>query len=65
MICTWSNIPASIAARPLHRAKETGNDSQAPLTAYLTERYLYRLTASTLRDPFLLALRAAPSTERA
>lgn len=48
------NLAASVAARLLRRAKETGDDYQALLTSYCLERFLYRLGASTLRDRFVL-----------
>ena len=49
-----SNLSASIAARLLNRAKHTGDDYQTLFTAYLFERFLYRLGASSVRDRFVL-----------
>jgi len=49
-----NNLPASVAARLLDRAKLTGDDYQVLLTSYCLERFLYRLGESSLRDRFLL-----------
>lgn len=49
-----SNLPASVAARLLNRAKQTGDDYQTLFTAYGFERFLYRLDASSVRDRFVL-----------
>ena len=49
-----SNLAASVAARLLNRAKQTGDDYQTLLTSYCLERFLYRLGASSLRDRFVL-----------
>ncbi len=49
-----ANLPASIAARLLNRAKRTGDDYQNLFTRYFFERFLYRLGASDLRDRFVL-----------
>jgi len=49
-----SNLPASVAARLLNRAKQTGDDYQILLTGYCFERFLYRLGASSVRDRFVL-----------
>ncbi len=48
------NLGASVAARLLNRARETGEDYQVVLTKYCLERFLYRLGASQLRDRFVL-----------
>ena len=48
------NLPASVAARLLNRAKQTGDDYQALLTGYCFERFLYRLGTSDVRDRFVL-----------
>lgn len=48
------NLPASVAARLLHRAKQTGDTYQALLTSFCFERFLYRLGESTARDRFVL-----------
>jgi hypothetical protein len=49
-----ANIAASVAARLLNRAKQTGDDYQTVLAAYCFERFLYRLGASSVRDRFAL-----------
>jgi hypothetical protein len=38
-----ANLAASVAARLLNRARQTGDDYQALLTSYCLERFLYRL----------------------
>ncbi|MCC6197742.1 MAG: nucleotidyl transferase AbiEii/AbiGii toxin family protein [Burkholderiales bacterium] len=48
------NLAASVLARLLNRAKETGDDYQALLTSYGLERFLYRLAVSNLRERFVL-----------
>ncbi len=48
------NLAASVAARLLNRAKETGDDYQTLLTSYCLERFLYRLAVSDRRDRFVL-----------
>lgn len=47
------NLAASVAARLLNRAKETGDDYQTLLTTYCLERFLYRLGTSDRRDRFI------------
>ncbi len=49
-----ADLAASVAARLLNRAKETGDDHQTLLTSYCLERFLYRLGASDRRDCFVL-----------
>jgi len=49
-----ANISASVLARLLNRAKETGDDHQTLLTSYCLERFLYRLGASECRGRFVL-----------
>lgn len=49
-----ANLAASVAARLLHRARDTGDDYQTLLTSYCLERFLYRLGASHVRDRFVL-----------
>jgi hypothetical protein len=49
-----ANLAASVAARLLNRAKQTGDDYQALLTSYCLERFLYRLSVSDRRDRFVL-----------
>lgn len=49
-----TNLAASVTARLLNRAKQTGSDFQTLLTAYCLERFLYRLGESTVRDRFVL-----------
>ncbi len=48
------NLPASVAARLLNRAKQTGDDYQRLLTAFCFERFLYRLGVSSARERFVL-----------
>jgi len=48
------NLGASVAARLLNRAKQTGDDYQTLLTSFCLERFLYRLGASEVRDRFVL-----------
>lgn len=48
------NVPASILARLLARSKKTGDDYQTLLTAYVCERFVVRLAASSVRDRFVL-----------
>jgi len=48
------NFPASVAARLLNRAKQTGDDYQTLLTSFCFERFLYRLGASEVRERFVL-----------
>lgn len=48
------NLPASIAARLLSRAKQTGEDHQTLLTNFCFERFLYRLGASSISERFVL-----------
>jgi hypothetical protein len=54
MTGTGRNLAASVAARLLNRAKQTGDDYQTLLTAYCFERFLYRLGRSEVRDRFIL-----------
>lgn len=49
-----ANLAASVAARLLNRARQTGDDYQALLTSYCLERFLYRLAVSECRDRFVL-----------
>jgi Nucleotidyl transferase AbiEii toxin, Type IV TA system len=49
-----SNLPASVAARLLHRAKQTGDVYQTLLTSFCFERFLYRLGKSEARERFVL-----------
>jgi hypothetical protein len=49
-----SNLPASVAARLLNRAKQTGDDFQTLLTSFCFERFLYRLGISEVQDRFVL-----------
>lgn len=49
-----SNLPASVLGRLLARSKKTGDDYQTLLTAYVCERFLFRLAASSVRDRFVL-----------
>lgn len=54
MTSNRTNHAASVTARLLNRAKQTGSDFQTLLTAYCLERLLYRLGESTVRDRFVL-----------
>jgi predicted nucleotidyltransferase component of viral defense system len=54
MIETKGNLGASVTARLLNLAKQTGDDYQKLLTNYCFERFLYRLGASGVRDRFVL-----------
>jgi hypothetical protein len=49
-----SDLPASVAARLLNRAKQAGDDYQTLLASYCLERFLYRLGASSVRNRFVL-----------
>jgi hypothetical protein len=49
-----SNLPASVAARLLNRAKQTGDEYQTLLTSFCFERFLYRLGVSDVRERFVL-----------
>ena len=48
------DLAASVTARLLNRAHQTGDDYQTLLTGYCFERFLYRLGASDVRDRFVL-----------
>lgn len=48
------NVGASVRARLLKRAKDSGSDYGLILTKYALERTLYRLSVSPWRDAFLL-----------
>lgn len=48
------NLPASVAARLLHRARQSGDDFQVVLTNFCLERFLYRLGVSEVRERFVL-----------
>lgn len=49
-----ANLAASISARLLNQARETGDSHQNLLTRFCLERFLYRLGASDRRDRFVL-----------
>lgn len=49
-----SNLPASVAARLLNQAKQTGDVYETLLTSFCFERFLYRLGMSEVRDHFVL-----------
>ncbi len=49
-----ADLAASVLARLLNRARETGDDHQTLLTSYCLERFLYRLSVSAHRDRFVL-----------
>jgi len=48
------NLTASVAARLLNRARQTGDDYQVLLTSFCFERFLYRLGVSDASDRFVL-----------
>lgn len=48
------NLPASVTARLLNQARQTGTDYQILLTNFCFERFLYRLGESQARDRFVL-----------
>jgi hypothetical protein len=48
------NLAASVTARLLNRAKQTGDDYQNVLTAFCFERFLFRLGVSEVRDRLVL-----------
>ena len=48
------NLAASVAARLLNRAKETGDDFQTLLTSFCFERFLHRVGGSAVKDRFVL-----------
>jgi hypothetical protein len=48
------NLAASVAARLLNRAKQTGDDYQRLLVSFCFERFLYRLGVSGVHDRFVL-----------
>ncbi|MBW6455885.1 MAG: hypothetical protein K0A98_08345 [Trueperaceae bacterium] len=49
-----TNLPASVSARLLHRARQTGDDDQGLLTSYRLEGFWYRLGVSEVHDQFVL-----------
>lgn len=49
-----SSLPASVAARLLNRAKQTGDVYQTLLMSFCFERFLYRLGKSEARERFVL-----------
>lgn len=48
------DMAASVRARLLRQAKESGEEFQATLSRYVRERLLYRLSVSQYRDRFIL-----------
>jgi hypothetical protein len=48
------DLPASVAARLLNQARQTGDDYQVLLNRFCLERFLYRLGKSAVRDRFVL-----------
>jgi len=48
------DLAASVMARLLNRANETGDDHQSLLTSYCLERFLYRVGVSDRRNRFVL-----------
>jgi hypothetical protein len=49
-----SDLPASVAARLLNQARQTGDDYQVLLNRFCLERFLYRLGRSGVCDRFVL-----------
>lgn len=49
-----TNLAASVAARLLNRARQTGDVYQTLLTSFCFERFLYRMGRSEVRDRFVL-----------
>src|SRR5580700_8877414 len=49
-----ANLAASIAARLLNHARQSGADYQTLLTSYCLERFLYRLSVSDRAERFIL-----------
>ena len=49
-----TDLAASVAARLLNRARQTGDDYQTLLTSFCFERFLYRLGMSEVRERFVL-----------
>jgi Nucleotidyl transferase AbiEii toxin, Type IV TA system len=49
-----TNLAASVMARLLNRARDTGDNHETLLTSYCLERFLHRLGVSDLRDRFVL-----------
>ena len=48
------NLAASVGARLMNRAKQTGDDYQRLLVSFCLERFLYRLGTSSVHDRFVL-----------
>jgi len=48
------NLPASVLARLFNLSQKTGDDYQVLLTKFASERFLYRLGNSALRERFVL-----------
>jgi hypothetical protein len=53
-VTAYKNVGASVRARLLSRAKDSGSDYGLILTKYALERILYRLSVSQWSDAFLL-----------
>lgn len=51
---TRKNLPASVAARLLNEARQTGDEYQRLLTSFCFERFLFRLGMSEVRERFVL-----------
>ena len=49
-----ANLPASIHARLLNRAKARGEEFNLILTRYALERFLYRLSLAPARETYWL-----------
>ena len=48
------NLAASVGARLMNRAQQTGDDYQRLLVSFCLERFLYRLGTSSVHDRFVL-----------
>ena len=58
------NLPASVAARLRDRSRRTGDDYQVLLAAYFCERFLYRLSRSSVGNRFVLKGPLCPTRNR-
>jgi hypothetical protein len=53
-VTTTQNLSASIHARLLNRSRERSEDFNTLLVRYATERFLYRLSATPMREQLWL-----------
>ena len=58
------NVAASVGARLMNRAKQTGDDYQRLLVSFCLERFLYRLGTSSVHDRFVLKGASGASRRR-